>query len=203
MKKLKVLSLCILASIMILSSTILATTLLPTGGSEYAYSPSSWNDTATLRSNCYQYAVLKMSSVDEKFKIQPGFISGDPLDIYTPVTKSEIISRVEDDLNVGLIPRDFYETTKYATPPSGYRKVALVICPGVDYHWYEQNSNGYWSHKRGLSNVTNLDASGNLISDPETCDKDYGYFQYLNLNGKLCYGKLEYSTFGGWFMVEN
>lgn len=25
--------------------------------------------------------------------------------------------------------------------------VALVIAPGIDYHWYKQDSDGYWSHK--------------------------------------------------------
>lgn len=39
-------------------------------------------------------------------------------------------------------------------------KVALVIAPGLDYHWYIQNKDGYWSHKRGLSKVTNVDADG-------------------------------------------
>ena len=30
-----------------------------------------------------------------------------------------------------------------------------------------------WSHKRGLTPVTRLDASGDEISDPRTCDMTY------------------------------
>ena len=50
--------------------------------------------------------------------------------------------------------------------------------PDMDFHWYRQNPDGSWSHKTGNADVTNYDASGNVIYDPETCDKDYGGYNY-------------------------
>lgn len=50
-------------------------------------------------------------------------------------------------------------------------QVALVIWPGVDYHWYRLDKDGKWSHKPGRTPATNLDNSGNLINDPRTADR--------------------------------
>ncbi|WDV44354.1 hypothetical protein PV797_12540 [Clostridiaceae bacterium M8S5] len=161
--------------IMLFTQTVFADSLLPTGGSEWDYNPSIWNNKAGFN-NCYQYAVLKSCCREEFYPLQPGDISGDPLTI---LSKSAIIIAVKKDLE-----GDIYETTKYAIPTNGYRKVALVIAPDRDYHWYEQNSDGYWSHKPGIAEVTNLDDSGNVISDPETCDRG------------------DYTIFAGWFMVR-
>jgi hypothetical protein len=49
--------------------------------------------------------------------------------------------------------------------------VALVIWPDVDFHWYRQDQNGCWSHKPGRGYATNLDNSGNVIPDPQNCDR--------------------------------
>ena len=70
----------------------------------------------------------------------------------------------------------------------GTYKVALVVHEEKDYHWYRQNPDGTWSHKRGQGKVTNLDASYNLIYDPETCDRNDGRY--------------DYSIFCGYFQVS-
>jgi hypothetical protein len=49
--------------------------------------------------------------------------------------------------------------------------VALVIWPGVDFHWYRKGRNKYWSHKMGGSPASNLDNAGNAIPDPRTADR--------------------------------
>ncbi len=46
-----------------------------------------------------------------------------------------------------------------------------------DYHWLRQDSNGKWSHKRGLDPVTNTDASGNLINNPQVANMNYDGYQ--------------------------
>ena len=56
----------------------------------------------------------------------------------------------------------------------GEYKVALMIGDKGDYHWVRQNYDGTWSHKRGITEVTNLDASGNVIYDPNKADFNYG-----------------------------
>ncbi len=66
---------------------------------------------------------------------------------------------------------------KYDRCPDGMCKVALVVNPGVDYHWYRQDSDGLWSHKMGLDPVTRYDNSNKLIIDPEIADRgDYTEF---------------------------
>ncbi|MGB8452917.1 MAG: hypothetical protein WCD89_11390 [Anaerocolumna sp.] len=175
-----------------------ATSLLPVGGDEYDYEPEEWNDTATLRSNCYTYAVLKLCSTEEKFKIQPGWLAGEE---FSTISETSIINAVKKDLKVGgIIEKDIYETNKNTVPPDGYRKIALVIAPGVDYHWYEQNSDGYWSHKPGTSDVTDVDASGNYIVDPATCDRHYVYV-YRNWTGTYK-TVIDYTQFCGYYMIE-
>jgi hypothetical protein len=73
--------------------------------------------------------------------------------------------------------------------PSGYHKVMLVIAPGVDYHWYRQDTDGKWSHKPGITPITNLDASGKPIADPAKADRDYSSQEgpnYTDVCGVLC-----------------
>ena len=49
--------------------------------------------------------------------------------------------------------------------------VALVVAPGIDFHWYRKSINGLWTHKPGSTPATNLDNSGNIIPDPRTADR--------------------------------
>lgn len=43
----------------------------------------------------------------------------------------------------------------------------------ADVHFYRQNPDGVWSHKQGQGVVNCYDASGQIIYDPEYCDRDY------------------------------
>ena len=57
--------------------------------------------------------------------------------------------------------------------PKNYSKIALVVDEDEDYHFYRQDSNGYWSHKPGATDVTHIDASGRPIYDPQLASKLY------------------------------
>lgn len=72
----------------------------------------------------------------------------------------------------------FVEVDRYETCPIGTYKVALVSY-NRDYHWYRQDSDGYWSHKRGYSVVERYDYSNNIIIDPYTADRG----RYTNFLG--------------------
>lgn len=53
---------------------------------------------------------------------------------------------------------DISETTRTASVPSGYRKIAMSICQAEedsDYHFYLRHSDGTWSHKQGWWPITN------------------------------------------------
>jgi hypothetical protein len=63
--------------------------------------------------------------------------------------------------------------------------VALVVAPGVDYHWYRHNPDGTWSGKAGATPANNVDASGIVIYDPRTANRNYGYLNYF-LGRVLC-----------------
>lgn len=68
--------------------------------------------------------------------------------------------------------------------------------PGADYHFYRQNPDGTWSHKRGLTFVYNSDDKNNIVFEPEYCDRNYydsnwnepnysvlvGYYQVTPIN---------------------
>jgi hypothetical protein len=72
------------------------------------------------------------------------------------------------------------KTTFKAKCPVGTSKIAMVVDPGDDYHFYRQDSNGLWSHKDGANPVKRVDAEGQLIWDPRTAVRDYRPRSYLN-----------------------
>jgi hypothetical protein len=63
-----------------------------------------------------------------------------------------------------------------------HHRVALVIAPGDDYHWYRQGPDGMWSHKRGCAAAKNVDESNNPIADPSTADRG----PYTDFCGYFC-----------------
>ena len=51
---------------------------------------------------------------------------------------------------------------------TNHYKIALVIDDlgeEQDYHFYRQDSDGYWSHKPGKEEVRRVDASGKLLRE--------------------------------------
>ena len=68
------------------------------------------------------------------------------------------------------------------------RKIAVVVDPDQDYHFYRQDSDGYWSHKPGATKVTRLDTSGRLIYDPFLAARDNkaSNLNYEQFCGYMC-----------------
>lgn len=64
-------------------------------------------------------------------------------------------------------------STFEAKCPAGSSKIAMVVHPGEDYHFYRQDADGWWSHKAGATKVTRLDAEGRRIWNPRTAKRDY------------------------------
>ena len=138
-----------------------------------SYNPSFWNSGDTqYTNNCYSYAWDRPENPDgskprrKPCKPQPGgFICDDRMQDRT--TCQKVISQAI---------RDGMKRLKGGECPPCMRRVFLVMGSNregvVDYHWYRQDADGMWSHKPGTSSVTNLDASGNVISNPESADRD-------------------------------
>ena len=165
--------------------------ILPLSGSEIPYEPSRWNYGEVYEeTNCYSYALNNQvkPGTNELCDMQPGAAAGYPLSRWQ-ITKERIVQYVEYDSNkLGFV---FTEIGRFEACPYGSYKVALVVATGQDYHWYRQNSDGTWSHKRGGLPVSNYDASGSNIYDPQLANRAYsnanysvfcGYYQVTPLN---------------------
>ena len=171
--------------------------MLPTNGYELAYDPSAWAGIPSENNNCYAYALN--NQVREPvgnsiwFKQQPGEYYNNHRGSCAPIPQgyqsppSVIVNSVQQDFNkynsVNGTSLLFTPIGRYETCPVGTYKVALVVS-NSDYHWYRQDADGLWSHKRGTTPVKRTDESGELIIDPMIADRD------------------DYSTFVGFFAVK-
>ena len=122
------------------------------------FEPAWWNVPQRQPfNNCYNYATNYRTDTFA----QPGLAAGS---MYTALNCPSVgQAAVKDDL---------ISTPKANNkcPKEGHL-VALVIWPGVDFHWYRKDRNGLWSHKPGGTPVRNVDNSNHLIPDPRTANR--------------------------------
>ena len=171
----------------------------PLSGDELYYMPELWCEGSGMqyRTNCYSYALNAFANPDPDRKGQSMMI-GQSLG-FEQLLKSDFES--PNNL-INFISQDafyynftFIQVGKYEACPEGTYKIALFIDQEYsDFHFYRQGADGLWSHKRGTSCPTNLDASNNLIVDPETCDREYIDSPYVHLT---------YPVFCGYFAVNS
>jgi hypothetical protein len=124
-----------------------------------------WNNPSVLaQNNCYAYACNRRTNTFA----QPGRSSG----ISFMQSLQSVIYCSQHD---GLVSR--YE----CVPDSPRFIIALVATSDYtsdwDYHWYRLHDDGSWGHKPGRTMATNRDNSGNIIRDPENCDRG-NYIQW-------------------------
>lgn len=62
----------------------------------------------------------------------------------------------------------YYRVAVYTSPPHKGRKSESD--PWSDYHFVRENDDGTWSHKPGSGSATNIDKSGELMTDPKTAN---------------------------------
>jgi hypothetical protein len=152
----------------------------PLNGYEPKYEPERWNKKREVREthNCFAYAMnvhdpkqLKNCLSDKNCNVpfhQPGSASGHP-GFRTRKLKTcpDMVARLLGD-NPSM-----KMTTFTGKCPAHTSKIALVVDPDEDYHFFRQDSNGMWSHKPGGTAVTNLDANEKLIYDPQIASRNY------------------------------
>lgn len=138
-----------------------------------AYDPAYWNDPSRRPyNNCYNYANNQATNTFA----QPGRATGKPI---TGLSCPGVQPSAESD---GLKAASGFSAP---LPAGGGWYVALVIWPGVDYHWYRQDNVGCWSHKPGQTAARDVDNSGKKITDPRTCDRgSYTVFCTYMVTGK-------------------
>jgi len=123
------------------------------------YNPSAWNiPTIQPYNNCYNYANNNPTNTFA----QPGRAHGA---MASTMACPDVATAAQAD---GLV-----SSAGFAAPlgPGQGWYVALVVWPGMDYHWYRQDHAGCWSHKPGSTAVRNVDNAGNPIADPAKCDR--------------------------------
>ena len=144
------------------------------------YEPQKWNNDqrALMCNNCYNYACDKRT---DNFA-QPGYASTGS---GPTLTCSGVVQKAQSD---GL---DYLGATDKACTGCTH-KVALVVAPAQDFHWYRQDRNNMWSHKPGQTPAKDTDESGNKISSPETANRGI----YTSFCGYFCVDKKVVSIAG-------
>lgn len=177
-------------------------------GYEPKFNPDKYTKTRSMREshNCFAYAFdyvdlppsdkCNENSCPISFP-QPGRASGYPR-----------WSKVKGKRCPDLLARLFGDipgiktTTFEKKCPGKSSKIALVADEDEDYHFYRQDSNGYWSHKPGATEVTHIDATGRPIYNPQLASRKYdsSKLNYDRFCGYLCAPKdikLNFSRNGG------
>jgi hypothetical protein len=151
----------------------------PLSGFEPEFKPELYNKHSGIKEalNCFAYAFdyrglpKKVGCTKDSCPVpfpQPGRASGYPK--WSKVKGKrcpDLIGRLFGD-----VP-DIKMATFEKRCPKKYSKIALVVDEDEDYHFYRQDSNGYWSHKPGATDVTHIDATGRPIYDPQLASKLY------------------------------
>jgi RHS repeat-associated protein len=125
-----------------------------------------WNKPENVgTNNCYTYAIDR-----------PFIKDGHPLKFETPpvLTCKSMGVYMEQD---GVI-----SPGTDGNCPDGYHKIFLTIDPNSDFHFYRQDNNGAWSHKRGIDPVSNVDSKGIVITDPDKANRNYSRLWGLSGN---------------------
>jgi hypothetical protein len=166
----------------------------PLSGFEPKFDPDLYNKHKGVKEalNCFAYAFdyrklpKRVNCNKESCSIpfpQPGRASGYPK--WSKVNGKrcpDLTSRLFGD-----VP-DLKMTSFEGRCPKKYSKIALVVDEDEDYHFYRQDSNGYWSHKPGATDVTHIDATGRPIYDPQLASRLYpnSGLNYDQFCGYLC-----------------
>lgn len=168
----------------------------PMTGAEPSYEPHKYNKTRRVKDshNCFAYAfdyieLPPESECNEKrcstHFHQPGRKSGYPKWHKIKGKRCpDLLARLRADIP-GISLTSFTRRC-----PRGTSKIAVVVDPKEDYHFYRQDSDGYWSHKPGSTAVRRTDAHGHLIYDPALAARDYknrgSRLNYKRFCGYMC-----------------
>ena len=158
------------------------------------HAPKKWAyDSIRKNTNCYTYALdLRKNPITNKFfkdwdHIQPGNICDRQhksiyfsqfLQKHNEYKIKKFIKYVREDCK--YLKYQIRKSSLIEKRNGGWWKVVLYFELG-DYHWYRQNNDGTWSHKIGSQKVSNKDKNGEIITNPEKCNRGYynkfiGYF---------------------------
>jgi hypothetical protein len=133
------------------------------------YNPAFWNSSPYVMSknNCYNYARnWRTDTFAQPGRAHGAGTSTMECSTVTAAAMADGIKKRCDCLPDREHPR---------------RHMALVVGPGIDYHWYREQRDGFWGHKPGPTAARNTDNNGALVVSPETAARGFytdfcGYF---------------------------
>lgn len=142
------------------------------------YEPAAWNDSNGIQhsNNCYNYGC----DIPTGTYAQPGRAHGAQA---AQMACPDVVAAAKADGLVQVSSEDGCGCSECQ------HVVALVVSPGWDYHWYRRDNDGRWSHKMDGTPATNLDNSGNIITDPKTANRG----SYTDFCGYFCVNKSKVS----------
>ena len=167
-------------------------------GNEPEYNRNLWNNNNNIQDshNCYAYALndicdplieLCENTDCEYINPQPGHYCGSTKRVnYDETNCASLYERMLCDN-----PELELSTCENKCPDDKY-KIGLTIGnyktddKHETYHYYRQDNDGLWSHKDGGGEAKALDASNNLIYNPEFADRDYNNIDYHTWCGYYC-----------------
>ncbi len=176
---------------------------------EIPYNPDEWNKIPNVKNshNCYTYFLdNKVKAIKEKCKKLTDANKEDkcsdlkpqPGDFYLLLNKGSLDDKVRNynckDMSKKILNDNpsIQKTSFDKKCPSGSYKGAMVVDPGNTFHFYRQNADSTWSHKPGVLNVTNVDASGNPIYFPHLANRNYKENKESGIN---------YTDFCGYYCI--
>lgn len=172
-----------------------------TSGSEKPTMFTTFNSSSYKKyNNCYTYALgYYVDPVSgNKWRVRgqnPGEMAGSSITLNDLRSASAATTAIEAacKADAKIYGGTFRSIEKDEQPAAGYYKVALVLDPGNDYHWYRQIGDGYWTHKPGTTSAIDSDDNGYLIYYPDAAARgDYteflGYYEVKAPEGQATYG---------------
>lgn len=166
------------------NATQKAKQLLSTNNYPTHFNPELW-EAIFERTNCYAYALNSYLAdpLPGNTIYYPGAFSGE--DILYYYHNIVFFNRFKSDIkNLGFI---LLKSTLEDTLKKDEHKILVSIRnDNCDYHFMRQDSDGFWSHKRGWFEMpTNLKSNGYKILNPEEELLDHttiGYFKIKKNN---------------------
>ena len=129
------------------------------------YNPKEWKN---KNFNCYIYALRACMDFESplRFWIAPGFISRGENNDYRDTISYTLNYFKEDCEALGL--KVLPSTVEEKIGKNEY-KIAVYVKEGKDYHFVRQDSNGFWSEKRGWYKKIEIREEQEVVSNK------YGY----------------------------
>lgn len=149
-----------------------------------SFHAETWNGAPDrkLYNNCYAYAFRNLD-LNRDHKPQPGDLAHVPNVPSHQYTCENVLANTKADH-----PQIFSWPLEKPCPCGTYKGYLVLDTTGpkTDYHYLREDRSGLWSQKLGSGEATQLDASGNLITNPQTANLNYGLYNYTTRCGAFC-----------------